>query len=199
MKKVFFLLGLFFINTAMANVISTDEYNKCKIMTESNEKLDCYESLHSGKKTVNKDKSEWNISQEKSEIDDSQTIILRVEAERSIYTDLLGRYTPVLGIVCQNNKTELYINWNAYLGIDSTKVITRVDKEKKNNKWWNISTNNKASFYPTDGKIAFIKSLLGKNKLFVQVTPYGENTINTAFNITGLSDEIAPLRKTCGW
>ncbi|MBI6548341.1 type VI secretion system-associated protein TagO [Xenorhabdus lircayensis] len=198
MKKIFFLLGSFFINTSMANVISVDEYHKCKKLTESSKKLDCYETLSSENSTVNKEKNDWHISKRKSEIDDSQTILLRAEATRPIHTELLGRTVPDLVLRCQNNKTEVYITWGAYLGIDSAKITIRIDKEKAISKWWNISTDNKSSFHP-GGNIKFIKSLLDKNTLFVQATPYGENTISTTFNITGLSDQITPLRKSCGW
>ncbi|PHM31284.1 type VI secretion system-associated protein TagO [Xenorhabdus innexi] len=198
MKKIFFLFPMLFISPALASAISTDEYKKCKKVTESSKKLDCYESLYSEKEIVKKEKNDWHISQYKSEVDDSQTVILGVESSRPIHTTLLGVASPRLIIRCQNKKTEIYINWGAYLGIDETEVTTRINQEKAAKKWWIISTDNKSAFYP-DGKIAFIKSLFGKNKLFAQVTPYGENTINTTFNVTGLSDEIAPVRKSCGW
>ncbi|HGJ5855642.1 MAG TPA: type VI secretion system-associated protein TagO [Arsenophonus nasoniae] len=169
MKKILFLFGLFFINITIACSILADEA-----------------------------KNDWIISTSTSEIDDSQTVILEVKSEHQIYTRLYESITPYLIIRCQNNKTDVYINWWSYLGLDETKIITRIDKEKASSKWWNISTDNKAAFYPGN-VIKFINSLFGKNKLFAQVTPYGESPVKATFNITGLSDKIIPLRKSCGW
>ncbi|MEY0031324.1 type VI secretion system-associated protein TagO [Providencia rettgeri] len=187
-------------NVAFADDIKLEEYIKCKSVTDNAEKLKCYDDLYLDELLTKKDgaKNNWIIDIDKSEIDDTQTVVMFVDSEEPVYTSLFGRSTPSLVFRCQNNKTEVYIQWGAYLGLDTIETITRVDKEKATKKFWGVSTNNKSAFYPS-GSIAFIKSLLNKEKLFAQVTPYGENPVKVSFNISGLNEEITPLKTACKW
>ncbi|WP_439090421.1 type VI secretion system-associated protein TagO [Serratia bockelmannii] len=95
-------------------------------------------------------------------------------------------------------KTELFINWETFLGIDGTRVLTRIDSQKAVNRTWQISTDNKATFY-SGQTISFIKELMKSKKMFVQITPYGENPAQTTFDLSGLSTAIKPLREACKW
>lgn len=187
-------------NIAFASDIKLEEYIKCKSVIGNTEKLKCYDDLYIEELPTKKDetKNNWITDIDKSEIDDTQTVVMFVNAEEPVHTSLLGRSTPSLVIRCQNNKTEVYIQWGAYLGLDTIETITRIDKEKATKKFWSVSTNNKSAFYPSGG-IAFIKSLLNKEKLFAQVTPYGENPVKVSFNISGLNEEISPLKTACKW
>ncbi|GGE26764.1 hypothetical protein GCM10011345_35960 [Gemmobacter megaterium] len=47
--------------------------------------------------------------------------------------------------------------------------------------------------------IPFVKSLLGATKIRLRILPVNEDSIETTFNLTGLSDALAPVRKACGW
>ena len=97
---------------------------------------------------------------------------------------------------CKSNKTELYINWDSYLGRDAY-VLTRVGSEKASKQEWGISTDSKATF--RNKPIAFIKKMMTSNKLVAQVTPYNENPITAIFDTSGLENAVKPLRETCNW
>ena len=106
--------------------------------------------------------------------------------------------TPVLFITCREKKTELFINWDVYLGLGETSMLHRLDKQKAVTKVWDISGNTKAVFYR--GRIIdFIKSLEKSGKMLAQITPYNENSATTTFDLKGLSEAIKPLQKSCGW
>jgi type VI secretion system protein VasI len=36
-------------------------------------------------------------------------------------------------------------------------------------------------------------------QLYVRAAPFSESRIEMTFNITGIEDEIAPLREACSW
>jgi type VI secretion system protein VasI len=101
-------------------------------------------------------------------------------------------------IRCKSNKTELYIKWYDYLGMDSTQVSTRVGNASAQKRSWGLSTDNTATFFP-GSPIAFIKSLMSAEKFIAQVTPYSESPVTAVFDIRGLTEAIKPLQETCGW
>lgn len=136
----------------------------------------------------------WQVSSKVNPIDDSktETLILVADSGQSKW----GR--PVALIIrCKSNETELYINWNDYLG-SSARVLTRIGSEDAVTKNWSLSTDKQATFYPR-GIITFIKEMMGANKLVAQVTPYNESPVTAVFDTTGLENAIKPLRETCGW
>ena len=47
--------------------------------------------------------------------------------------------------------------------------------------------------------VEFIQRLLGADRLVAQITPYNANPIRANFDLAGIDDALAPLRKTCGW
>jgi len=85
-----------------------------------------------------------------------------------------------------------------FLGTDSIKVLTRLDKKKASKKTWSISTDHKAIFAP-GGNVGYIKSLIKHDKLLVQLTPYSANPIMTTFDLRGLKEAVTPLRDACHW
>ena len=85
-----------------------------------------------------------------------------------------------------------------YLGLDETRMLTRLDKQKSKTKLWSISTDNKAVFV-RGSDIGFTKELMKHDKLLTQITPYGESPVMATFDIRGLTEAIKPLRKTCHW
>ena len=85
-----------------------------------------------------------------------------------------------------------------FLGSNRIKVLSRLDKQKATKRNWDISTDNKAIFAP-GGYIKYIKNIMKHDKLLVQMTPYGANTVTTTFDIRGLKEAIKPFRDACRW
>nr|WP_249934131.1 type VI secretion system-associated protein TagO [Campylobacter sp. RM16190] len=136
----------------------------------------------------------WIQDITKDELTDNKTVVLWLEA-----TSGRGTYGEIATLIirCQNNKTEMYINWNAYLGLDYIKVIDRIDSKKAETSYWDISTDSKASFKRTP--VSYIKKMLNSKKYIAQVTPYRENPITAVFETEGLGKVIKELRETCHW
>jgi len=136
----------------------------------------------------------WLVSVKKNPIDDSSTttLILPAQSGKSKW----GK--PIAMVLrCQSNTTEVFINWNDYLGSEAD-VLTRVGSEKAVTKRWSLSTDKQSSFYPS-GDISFIKKMMEANKMVAQVTPYNESPVTAVFDTTGLSNAVKPLRENCNW
>lgn len=144
------------------------------------------------------DSLNWLESVKKSDIDDSEMITLGVWSNEEIEGNLnIDKVTPLLTVRCMENKTSAAIAWKRYLGIDSTMMITRIDKEVAVDQEWDISTANNTVI--SQKAIPFIKSLFGKDKLLARITPYGADPVTVTFDISGLDEQIKPLRTACNW
>lgn len=186
-----------------AQTASEKEIAACANKDSDAERLICYDDIAADmgvdepSVSANESSGSWRSTTSTSPVDDSKTVLLLVDADEPI-PSRYGMVRPTLMVRCRQNRTTIFINWDTYLGIDSTSLLTRIDKEKARTRSWTISTNNKAAFYPAND-IGFIKSLYGHRKLLAQVTPYGENPVMSTFDITGLKQAIKPLRKACHW
>lgn len=145
----------------------------------------------------------WRTNRSRNELDDSETVTLMLDADsgRAGYQNKLAYFVAR----CQSNKTEVYINWNAYLGDDSNDVYNewkyvtvRIGGDEASRQRWGISTDNEATFAPNwAGDL--LKKMLGADRLVVQTTPYGANPVTAEFDISGLATALKPLAETCGW
>lgn len=182
--------------------------DQCRDEAREGKRLDCYDRFFSptfaGAKVKKQDDDSvrgvgnWQTDIKTSPIDDSKNVVISLNGNDSFRAPFGQTTTPTLYIACREKKTELFINWDVYLGLDETTMIYRIDKQKAVNKVWSISTDTKAVFY--SGKaIDFIKSLRAGQTLFTQITPYNENPVSTTFNLNGLSEAIKPVQESCGW
>lgn len=139
----------------------------------------------------------WRVSKQASLIDDSANVYLSLLADSDVRS---GYKTtrPSLNIRCKENKTEVFVSWDLYLGIDKIAMLTRLDKDPATRQWWVISTDYKAAFAPNND-IAFTKQLMAYKRLLAQVTPYGESPVMVTFDLTGLTKAIEPLQSACHW
>lgn len=184
----------------------TAEIARCAAIQSPAERLACYDALarelglEGGKKLSTSDApgvGKWRVSTETSPIDDSKNVYLSLDAENSI-PSMLGTVQPTLYLRCKENKTELYISWGVYLGLETTTVLTRLDSEKAKTAIWHLSTDNEATFYP-GSPISFIRTLMRHDTLLAQVTPYGESPVMVTFDLRGLEDAVKPLQEACNW
>lgn len=197
-KYILTLVLLSFLNAATKQDIAI-----CANKDSDAERLICFDSIakklnvNEPKQEIIANKGKWLTTIDTSPIDDSQKVILTLEADTPVRGNFTSS-TPSLILRCSENKTEAYIAWDVYLGIGTTKVLTRLDRNKARTKTWGLSTDNKATFAP-GSNVSFIKSLIGHEKLLVQTTPYGASPTMTTFHLSGLRDAIKPLKKACHW
>ncbi|SIT22627.1 type VI secretion system protein VasI [Gemmobacter megaterium] len=107
----------------------------------------------------------------------------------------------VMMISCYENTTSITIEgegcfFSKYWG----KVEYRLDDQPMKTVRMTESNDNRAlGLWSGKQSIPFVKSLLGATKIRLRILPVNEDSIETTFNLTGLSDALAPVRKACGW
>ncbi|MBC7003706.1 hypothetical protein BIZ37_14170 [Photobacterium sp. BZF1] len=196
------LLGAFaLLSTSVLSAGMDKEIASCAVVEGELARLDCFDSLA---KQYKLDKPQnvgakltetghWNVSETVNPIDDSKTVTLVLDASSG-----KSRWKDKIYFVarCQSNKTDVYIGWNDYLGSEAS-VLTRIGSNKAVTSKWYLSTDSQATFHKKP--ISFLKSMEEANKLVAQITPYNESPVTAIFDTTGLSNALAPLRKTCNW
>ncbi len=173
---------------------------KCAAIEGELERLECFDQLakdlglmESSLDIAPKEGAgKWKTKIETNPIDDSETVILLLEADE-------GRTkfnkTPALIIRCKSDEIQIYISWNDYLGSEAY-VLTRLGKQIAETDEWGLSTDNSATFYPGN-PLSFIKSLLKVDTFIAQVTPYNESPVTAVFDVKGFNVVVKPLLDTC--
>ena len=175
---------------------------KCAATKGDLARLECYDAMArmnnlSGPQPAASTPSgvgKWSVSDTTNPIDDSRTVVAHLVSSTG-----RGRFGEPINLVirCQSNRTDMYIDWKSYLGLDSTSVIFRIGSTPAKTQRWGLSTDNQATFHP--GAIQAIKEMLEHGSVVAQVTPYNESPVTAQFEIEGIANAIKPVRETCSW
>lgn len=195
MKKVF--LSSIFLSLSLAYA------SDCTSIENDIARLACYDKA-SEKSEVKKEEQQeleefkkeygdWIVDVTESPLNDSKEVtIMRVSG------DFENRRNPAALILrCKRDTTDAFVSWSEYLGSDNMKVAYRIDKEEAKNVWWNASSDGRASFIPK--AISFIKSLEGKETIYIEAEKYRGGRVSATFDISGIEEVITPLREACSW
>ncbi len=188
---------------------------KCSAIYDGVKRLACFDELvkadqriadQNSTKKLDADEiksKNWTRSISQSKIDDSETVTLETDSKNSVPGRFKREATPTLMIRCLEGKTSFYISFDGLFVSDTSnygQLTIRVDKEKPFVQKTTVSSSNKAlGLWNGSTSIPFIKKLFDKETLLVQVTPFNESPITLSFDISGLQNEIEPLRKACKW
>lgn len=148
-------------------------------------------------------KPTWRSGSEKSKLDDSTNVWLTLESNDNVSGRFVASAPAELTIRCMENKTAVYFQFADHFlaDIQGYGTITyRIDQKPARKQEFSESTDNQAlGLWSGGASIPFAKSLFGGETMFVRAVPYNESPVDVEFNIKGLAEEIAPLRKACGW
>jgi len=140
----------------------------------------------------------WYVSESVDSEDGGDNVTLAL-ASISGAAKFGGRFIVV--IRCDSGLTEFYINWNASLKNknmnDSQDVTYKVGNAAEVTELWYNSTDNKATFY-SGNTINFIKGLFNEERFEARTEGFF-SSMDGVWDISGLDNAIAPLRKACSW
>lgn len=179
----------------------------CQAMENDLDRLACYDKA-SGRTPVVSPKSSkgsWSVQTKRSEFEDTTDVYMSSESKAPVACNMFGSHQPAtLHLRCQENTTAIYIATNCHLASGFQgygKVDVRVDDKKAASVSMDVSTDNEAlGFWRGNQAIPFIqRQLLGGETLRVRFTPFNASPVSAEFDLSGIDEAIAPLRKQCGW
>ena len=188
-----------------SDCITKDCFSK---YTSDSEKVNCFieatktRDEEIPKTTYSEPEPKWKTSYAESEMDDSKTIIIYLEAENYVFGYPNKSYQPKLFIRCLENQTQVYISLGMspnpeYGKFNSATVRIRLDNEKPFKQTWKESTDGKALFAPK--AISLAKKLNKSDKMLFEFTPYNSNPQLVELDVRGLEPYLMELSKTCNW
>jgi hypothetical protein len=176
--------------------------SKCVEITPPFQRLNCFDTLAGKTNTDNltsskKSKDKWSLSESSDPINDTKSIMLTLKSQEDEKTSM--------NIRCRNNKAEFFIYWDRQVAVRETfqyekvvKVSTRIGSEDAFDLLWNPSTNNIATFYPSNTVNEFIHKLMNNDTLTFRVgDTLDENKITRIFNIKDIDKQITPIKEAC--
>ncbi len=184
--------------------VDKNQMAQCAAISNTINRLECYDNLAKAEGLVSTNtsrqvqQSNWRTNTKTDPLTDESVytaILVADEGKAGPYRDDVA-----LVVRCQDNKTEMYIVWDAYLGRDSISTTYRIGKNPATTSSWSTSTDNKAAFFP-GSPIGTLKQLIdSEDPTFVaNVTPYNANPVTAIFNTTGSDQALLDIRNGCSW
>lgn len=141
----------------------------------------------------------WTVETDTSSFDDSQTVILALEAEEDI-AGPIGAVRPALLLRCQEGVREAFIHTGMQPDVeglsDTVSIRYRFDQDSALPGQAGKSTDGTALFF--QGPEEFIERMLKHERLVFGFTPFGAPPAEMTFDLRGLSEAIGPLNEACG-
>ena len=150
------------------------------------------------------DSGSWQVSKEKSALDDSESVYVSVGAQESLASKYGGGSSRIyLFVRCQEGVTAALFTFGDHFMSDIQgygRIDYRVDDKKASHLSTITSTdNNSLGLWSGKRAIPFIKAMMAGDKLVIRATPYGESPVKATFPIAGLTGAVTDLRKACKW
>ena len=125
--------------TTEAQQPNLSEISKCRAENDKEARLNCYDKLFPQNEAVQSesqlekatDAGKWHTSITTSPIDDSKNVILSLESDDYIRTPFGEAVTPTLFIACREKKTEVFLSWDVYLGLEQCCIVLINRKQLK--------------------------------------------------------------------
>lgn len=147
---------------------------------------------------------DWFVRSDKSEFKDTTDVFITLPSENTLSCKSYGAaQKATLVLRCSENTTALYLSTDCHLASGHGgygQVEYRFGEKPAHKREFDASTNNRSlGLWSGRKSIPFIKAMLGSDRAIFRFTPYGQNSVTAKFNITGIDEALAPLRKECGW
>jgi len=165
----------------------------------------------------------WQISESRSQMDDSNTVVLALDSDDEIQGPL-GAVRPSFMVRCKEKQTAVYVVTGMAANIETdteggpsdyhTVRIRLDDGPAESYRSWKESTDHKALFASetVDGGIdsapsswqhhpvsEFARKIAGASTLTFQFTPFDGSPQVARFDLRGLDVHLHKVAEACGW
>ena len=189
-------------STFAQGVPSKVDLQKCGKIENDLVRLACFDALHARTQGVPgaygpvKGVGLWQVASERSKIDGPITSVTALLP--ALGPVLIGSKSVVPRAIarCQDGDLDFYISWGGVIGSTDHEVTIRLDAEDARVGSWSVSTDHMATFYTGDSK-ALLEGLAKAKKIVVGTTPQGEKAVMATFNVSGFSNVVPDILKTC--
>jgi type VI secretion system protein VasI len=148
-----------------------------------------------GSGTPSAPKIAWDVTEERSPVDDSPTVILSIGTDKPTTNRFGSESSNRLIIRCREHQTDVYIATDEYIGSEGTRVITRIDNGASESETWSHSTDGKAVFSPRP--IPLARTLAKSQKLFARVSDFNGTSYDVEFKLAGLDSLLPKVTQAC--
>lgn len=205
-KRILATVALAVSMPTLAAQIPASAIEECAAIAADASRLACYdqiaqtyplsESTTADTQTVGTGK--WTVDKKTNPMDDSKTVHISLVAASGN-----SKYGKPIMLVAhcdskKKEKTEMYINWQVYLGSGSeTKVTLRIGANDATTSKWSTSSDRQrtVSYSP----ISTLKEMLMVDRVVAQVTPFNQDPYTAIFNVSGLEEATKSLQEACVW
>lgn len=179
----------------------------CLSIASDLDRLACYDKEMGRAPTVTPvpvSSGAWSVNEGASKLTDQKTIVAALESDEVVNCGWNRGDKIRLILRCSEGKTVAYFNTGCHMTAsqynDYGVIEYRIDAEKAKKVNGDASTDNRAlGLWSGSQAIPFIRSLIGKAKLVVRMTPYGESPFTATFSISGADEATKKLREVCNW
>ena len=192
------------LSSFIANPVAAQE--DCKTIVSDDARLACYDLQFGVKENSTEavvDAGRWSVRTETSKMTDTTNVFLRLDSNETIAGRFGGPGNGALWLRCRENTTAVLFAFNNHFMSDIQgygRIEYRLDKAKMAKIYAAASTDNKTlGLWRGARAIPFIKSMFGKDMLVLRATPFNGSRLTLSYDIRGLEQAIAPLRKACNW
>jgi hypothetical protein len=141
----------------------------------------------------------WTLSEKTNEMDGTKRSLLMLESQGEVQ-GFIGSNAAYLVIKCEKGKAETYVSVHTQIqheyGSEEYGVRLKFDDAAPIRQHWSASTDGTALFSPSPAK--FVKELEGANVFLFEFTPFEKTATAVRFNVSGLSERLAPISESCG-
>lgn len=178
----------------------------CIKVTPDLDRLACYdrEAGRTPSATEISKQGKWYVTHERSKMTDQEDVFARLESDENVNCGWNKGAKIDLAIRCMDGKTSIYFVTGCHMTSSEYsrygEIEYRIDNEKSQKVSGDASTDNRALGLWSGAKsIPLIKSIAGKSKLLVRMTPYSESSFTATFSIAGSDAVLKAVRQACKW
>lgn len=146
----------------------------------------------------------WTLEVVKSKMKDTTDAFADLVSQESVQCASFGEASPLqLTLRCMENTTAITVGGNCHLASGFQgygKVTYRIGDHEAQSKNFQASTDNQVlGLWSGSAAIPMIKEMLGEEKMLVRFTPFSMSPVEVEFDITGIDEAVADIRKSCNW